>query len=514
MEVAKRYLCLLLALLTLTACGTRAPTWQEQYDLGVRYLRDGNYEEAILAFSAAIEIDPKRTETYVSLAEAYVAADDDEKAVETLLQGYEVTGDRDLQTRADEVAAEAEARAAAEKSKRAYAAYLDLLLEHKARILDYSWQYGLDSSGVKAATPVAIVDICGDETPELLFLETSWGVAQYLGTEGYHFATLSIYTWEERGPRLLYTRVMDEDTIRFRYYYGLFRAGGESDLWITQNFYAETTAETIHTRFGLNGNGTELVPAEEYISGYETELLTGEDIYTWTHNGMEIGETEYRQAVSGLEGTGATWILENSVSFASGEAHACVSMGFQAAIRYLAEQLGEDADAVLRQAALDQSQLREIVEGHGNIGIWEYADYDGDGLNEAFALVAGGYGQADDAIQAIYYVDSFGVLTELNSPRGMAYYEAEDHFRSCGGKGFFWSDYGASGSGWSSFVFGVKDGAPYELDISGQIQGFYQDERSFYTTENDFSEGYHTYPEVELIYDSNTQQFLKGNRRD
>ena len=34
--------------------------WQEQYDLGVRYLSDGNYEDAIIAFTAAIEIDPKK----------------------------------------------------------------------------------------------------------------------------------------------------------------------------------------------------------------------------------------------------------------------------------------------------------------------------------------------------------------------------------------------------------------------------------------------------------------------
>ena len=42
-----------------------AATWQEQYDLGVRYLSEGNYQEAILAFTAAIEIDPKQAEAYV-----------------------------------------------------------------------------------------------------------------------------------------------------------------------------------------------------------------------------------------------------------------------------------------------------------------------------------------------------------------------------------------------------------------------------------------------------------------
>lgn len=514
MKFIKRCLCLFLALLLLTACGTHAPTWQEQYDLGARCLSDGNYEEAIIAFNAAIEIDPERTEAYVSLAEAYVSAGDDEKAIETLLQGYDATDDQSLRQRAEDVAAEAAAARQAEKTNKAYEAYLNLLLEHKERVVDYTWQYGLDTSGVKAAAPVALVDICGDETPELLFVETSWGMAQYLGTEGYHFATLSIYTWEESGPCLLYSRVLDEATIRFRFYYGLFRAAGESNLWLTQNFYAETTSETIHTRFGLDGNGTELVPVEEYVSGYEMEMTTGEDIYTWTHNGVEIAETEYRQAIAELEGTGATWILENSVHFAGGEEHTCVSMGFQDAIHYLAETVGEDAESLLRQAALEESQLREIVERRGTIGIWEYADYDGDGLKEAFALIAGGYGKPDDYIQAIYYVDPFGALTELNSPRGMAYYEDDAHVRTCGGKGFFWSDYGGYGSGWSSFVFGVRDGAPYELDVSGQIQGFYQDEKSFYTTENDFSEGYHTYPEVELIYDSNTQQFVKGKQRN
>ena len=43
----------------LNACGQNTEAqWQEQYDLGVRYLSEGNYEEAIIAFTAAIEIDP------------------------------------------------------------------------------------------------------------------------------------------------------------------------------------------------------------------------------------------------------------------------------------------------------------------------------------------------------------------------------------------------------------------------------------------------------------------------
>lgn len=64
----------LVMLLTLCGCGKKdgGSTWQEQYDLGVRYLSDGNYEEAIIAFTAAIEIDPKRAEAYAGRGDAYL----------------------------------------------------------------------------------------------------------------------------------------------------------------------------------------------------------------------------------------------------------------------------------------------------------------------------------------------------------------------------------------------------------------------------------------------------------
>lgn len=35
-----------------------SPSWQEQYDFAVRYLSGGNYEETIITFTDAIEIDP------------------------------------------------------------------------------------------------------------------------------------------------------------------------------------------------------------------------------------------------------------------------------------------------------------------------------------------------------------------------------------------------------------------------------------------------------------------------
>lgn len=73
--------------------------WQEKYDLGVRYLSEGNYEEAILAFEAAIEIDPKRAEAYLGLADAYTAAGDEGGAQETLERGLAETNDDAIRDR-------------------------------------------------------------------------------------------------------------------------------------------------------------------------------------------------------------------------------------------------------------------------------------------------------------------------------------------------------------------------------------------------------------------------------
>lgn len=82
--IAKRITAALMALTVLTllfACGGKV-SWQEKYDLGVRYLSDGEYEEAVIAFRAAIEIDPKREESYVGLVKAYVEAEDIGSAIE------------------------------------------------------------------------------------------------------------------------------------------------------------------------------------------------------------------------------------------------------------------------------------------------------------------------------------------------------------------------------------------------------------------------------------------------
>ena len=66
------YILFIVFALLLCACGKKGPTWQEQYDLGMKYLNTGDYEEAVTAFKVAISIDAKQQPAYVGAADAYV----------------------------------------------------------------------------------------------------------------------------------------------------------------------------------------------------------------------------------------------------------------------------------------------------------------------------------------------------------------------------------------------------------------------------------------------------------
>lgn len=79
----------LMCFLSMVACGEKAPAWQEQYDLGIRYLSEGNYEEAIIAFTAAIEINPRQALAYVGRGEAYIGSGKTEENLVAAQADYE-----------------------------------------------------------------------------------------------------------------------------------------------------------------------------------------------------------------------------------------------------------------------------------------------------------------------------------------------------------------------------------------------------------------------------------------
>ena len=64
---------------------------QAQLDLGEKYISEMNYEQAIVAYEAVIEIDPMSVDAYLGLASVYEAQEEYEKALEVLQLGYEKT---------------------------------------------------------------------------------------------------------------------------------------------------------------------------------------------------------------------------------------------------------------------------------------------------------------------------------------------------------------------------------------------------------------------------------------
>ena len=91
MKMGKR-ICsvLLLLMLLLTGCGkSTEEKWQEQYDLGMRYLLEENYGEAIVAFTAAIEIEPNQALAYVGRGGAYIGSGETEDNLNAALADYQ-----------------------------------------------------------------------------------------------------------------------------------------------------------------------------------------------------------------------------------------------------------------------------------------------------------------------------------------------------------------------------------------------------------------------------------------
>lgn len=90
-------LFVLVMAICLMACGQNTSMWQEQYDLGVRYLSEGNYEEAVIAFTAAIEIDPKRALAYIGRGDAYIGSGETEENLAAALADYEAALELDAE---------------------------------------------------------------------------------------------------------------------------------------------------------------------------------------------------------------------------------------------------------------------------------------------------------------------------------------------------------------------------------------------------------------------------------
>ena len=78
---------------------TAPQTVTEMLSTAQKYLVEMEYERAIAEFNKVIELDPMNADAYLGLAEAYEKSGDIDKAIETLENCFELTGDERLQAR-------------------------------------------------------------------------------------------------------------------------------------------------------------------------------------------------------------------------------------------------------------------------------------------------------------------------------------------------------------------------------------------------------------------------------
>lgn len=103
MSVVKRNSKIFVALVLtviITACG--AAKLEDKLDLGKKYLEELNYDEAIAAYDAAIEIDSTNIDAYVGKAKAYegksTTIDEVEESLDTLFLAYTTLYDMEQAT--------------------------------------------------------------------------------------------------------------------------------------------------------------------------------------------------------------------------------------------------------------------------------------------------------------------------------------------------------------------------------------------------------------------------------
>ena len=139
-------------------------------------------------------------------------------------------------------------------------------------------------------------------------------------------------------------------------------------------------------------------------------------------------------------------------------------------------------------------------------------DYDGDGVSEAFGITSpedyDELGLCGDV--GVWFIDCEGNCTQLMSD---TYGYLHQQKVTAGQQKFIVWEMSGGGSGSLSYIFGIRDGSPYEPLISGQYMQFETakyDDTVYVGQTSDFSMGYHNYIITEFVFDSDSGEFVEN----
>lgn len=177
-----------------------------------------------------------------------------------------------------------EAATEADPQKAVKDAYLNLLSEHADKINNYKWQLGYNSN---ANSPIAIEDIDGDGTPELIFMEA----------ENEYAAGFSIYGYENNAVKQLYeyTQIDVEVAGGSVFYIGKLKDG--AGIFVYHSVTDEGSEEIFYTVSKDDETGNYKKGKEYVRSAYPNEDYSGMNV-TYKKKDKEISEEKFESYVN------------------------------------------------------------------------------------------------------------------------------------------------------------------------------------------------------------------------
>ena len=280
-----------------------------QLDLGNRYLEEQNYEQAIVEFDKAIAIDPMSVDAYLGKVQAYESMGDEEKAIEVLQTGYEITGDLRLKDYIDKLSIGSKEETQVREEIGNYnderveelQQFLDEELDYKrgdilwmcrGYVNPYFWGYYGE-----VLSDEQIEEICNplvSAIEEYIELTSDEGVERYGGYLSWFYYVLREYdkcleirkqvyelTGDANYTPMEYTEEYDDSGVTFTYnqYGNIIDWTSKFDNGMTKDVYI----------FGDNGRLSR-VERIENVDGVESEAL---QTYQYGNDGRLIEDTWY-----------------------------------------------------------------------------------------------------------------------------------------------------------------------------------------------------------------------------